>query len=86
MESKYQLRQQSKFADKHKDLIHDIAFDFYGRRLATCSYQNVKACILFVFAKMKTYFLFIERFGMSATMDNGICVLRGKPTMDLCGK
>lgn len=27
----------------HKDLIHDVAYDFYGRRLATCSSdQNVK--------------------------------------------
>ncbi|XP_022663105.1 nucleoporin SEH1-like isoform X2 [Varroa jacobsoni] len=27
----------------HADLIHDVAFDFYGRRLATCSSdQNVK--------------------------------------------
>jgi len=27
----------------HKDLIHDVAFDFYGRRFATCSSdQNVK--------------------------------------------
>ena len=27
----------------HKDLIHDIAFDFYGKRIATCSSdQNVK--------------------------------------------
>ncbi|UXI19122.1 Membrane-bound transcription factor site-1 protease [Sarcoptes scabiei] len=27
----------------HKDLIHDIAYDYYGRRLATCSSdQNVK--------------------------------------------
>jgi len=27
----------------HQDLIHDVAFDFYGKRLATCSSdQNVK--------------------------------------------
>ena len=27
----------------HKDLIHDVAYDFYGRRFATCSSdQNVK--------------------------------------------
>ena len=27
----------------HKDLIHDIAYDYYGRRLATCSSdQSVK--------------------------------------------
>ena len=22
---------------EHKDLIHDIAYDFYGQRMATCS-------------------------------------------------
>lgn len=30
---------------EHKDLIHDVAFDFYGRRMATCSSdQSVKVC------------------------------------------
>ena len=30
-------------AADHKDLIHDITFDFYGRRMATCSSdQSVK--------------------------------------------
>ena len=28
---------------EHKDLIHDVAYDFYGRRMATCSSdQSVK--------------------------------------------
>ena len=28
---------------EHKDLIHDVSFDFYGRRMATCSSdQSVK--------------------------------------------
>lgn len=27
----------------HKDLIHDVSYDFYGRRMATCSSdQSVK--------------------------------------------
>lgn len=27
----------------HEDLIHDVAYDFYGKRLATCSSdQTVK--------------------------------------------
>lgn len=31
----------------HKDLIHDVAYDFYGRRMATCSSdQSVKVLIL----------------------------------------
>ena len=25
----------------HKDVIHDIAFDYYGRRMATCSSDQV---------------------------------------------
>jgi hypothetical protein len=27
----------------HKDLIHDVAYDWYGRRLATCSSDQVTA-------------------------------------------
>lgn len=31
---------------EHKDLIHDIAYDFYGQRMATCSSdQFVKVCM-----------------------------------------
>lgn len=30
----------------HKDLIHDVAYDFYGKRLATCSSdQSVKVSV-----------------------------------------
>ena len=25
----------------HKDVIHDVAFDYYGRRMATCSSDQV---------------------------------------------
>ena len=33
-------------ASDHKDLIHDVAFDFHGRRMATCSSdQTVKVCV-----------------------------------------
>ena len=32
-------------AADHKDLIHDVSFDFHGRRMATCSSdQSVKVC------------------------------------------
>lgn len=24
-------------AAEHKDLVHDVAYDFYGKRMATCS-------------------------------------------------
>lgn len=26
-----------RFSPGHEDLVHDLAYDFYGRRLATCS-------------------------------------------------
>lgn len=33
-------------ASDHKDLIHDVAFDFQGRRMATCSSdQTVKVLL-----------------------------------------
>lgn len=35
---------------EHKDLIHDVAYDFYGQRMATCSsdqYVKVRAPCLF---------------------------------------
>lgn len=31
-------------SDSHKDLIHDIAYDYYGKRLATCS-SDLMICI-----------------------------------------
>jgi WD40 repeat protein len=35
-------------ASDHKDLIHDVAFDFHGRRMATCSSdQTVKVWLVF---------------------------------------
>lgn len=34
---------------EHKDLIHDVAFDYYGERMATCSTdQFVKASIVHI--------------------------------------
>lgn len=41
------------FAD-HKDLIHDVAYDFYGERMATCSSdQYVKVPRLFIYLILK---------------------------------
>jgi hypothetical protein len=37
---------------EHKDLIHDVAYDFYGQRMATCSSdQFVKVKMGFVYQK-----------------------------------
>jgi len=34
---------------EHKDLIHDVAFDYYGERMATCSTdQFVKVSVIFL--------------------------------------
>lgn len=34
----------------HEDLIHDVAYDFYGKRLATCSSdQTVKVWMPFCY-------------------------------------
>lgn len=33
---------------EHKDLIHDVAFDYYGERMATCStdqFVKVMDCV-----------------------------------------
>lgn len=45
---------QTIFAD-HKDLIHDVAYDFYGERMATCSSdQYVKV----------SYFVIKQKYGI----------------------
>lgn len=44
---------------EHKDLIHDVAHDYYGRRMATCSSdQYVKVSTKNTFNKGDTIFLF----------------------------
>lgn len=36
-------------AADHKDLIHDVSYDFHGRRMATCSSdQSVKVFTVFI--------------------------------------
>lgn len=38
---------------EHKDLIHDVAYDFYGERMATCSSdQCVKVGSILIIFKM----------------------------------
>ena len=39
-----------KIESEHKDLIHDVSFNFFGKRMATCSSdQNVKVNNFFAF-------------------------------------
>jgi hypothetical protein len=33
----FSQRQFKRFPTQHDDLIHDVSFDYYGRRIATCS-------------------------------------------------
>ena len=75
----------------HKDLIHDIAYDYYGRRLATCSSdQSVKVIFTSTTTtelKRKDHlFYFNIRCGTLAKMAFGIVPLLGKRTPDLYGK
>lgn len=44
----------------HKDLIHDVAYDFYGERMATCSSdQYVKVRLWFCYQSCPSYFIII---------------------------
>ena len=36
-------------ASEHKDLIHDVSFDYHGRRMATCSSDHTVKVIIFFF-------------------------------------
>ena len=43
LENSYMVQ---KIDSEHKDLIHDVSFDFFGKRMATCSSdQSVKVCM-----------------------------------------
>lgn len=42
---------------EHKDLIHDIAYDYYGKRMATCSSDQIVKVIQF---KKYIYSIYIE--------------------------
>lgn len=33
---------------EHKDLIHDIAYDFYGQRMATCSSDQFVKVLVYI--------------------------------------
>lgn len=36
----------------HKDLIHDVAYDYHGRRIATCSSDQSVKVALIIFLSM----------------------------------
>lgn len=58
---------------EHKDLIHDVAYDFYGQRMATCSSdQFVKVSFYFTGKKRTIYDMMVFRYGIRMNMKTGI--------------
>lgn len=57
----------------HKDVIHDVVFDYYGRRMATCSSdQTVKVSIpKHNLALCRSYQFFAGRSGTRTVRENG---------------
>lgn len=60
----------------HKDVIHDVVFDYYGRRMATCSSdQTVKVSVfeknLIRILIITKYFSCFSRYGMKMNRVNG---------------
>ena len=43
---------------EHKDLIHDVSYDFHGQRMATCSSDQVVK-VYFIIAHK--YFLYFDK-------------------------
>lgn len=80
---------------EHKDLIHDVAYDFYGRRMATCSSdQSVKVSWLLFFVNFPTVITsqsvpFIDvypRFLILMKTTSGGVLQTGKHMLVRCGK
>lgn len=49
-----------KINTEHKDLIHDVAFDYYGERMATCStdqFVKVSDSVNYLFYMYKNRYL-----------------------------
>lgn len=44
---------------EHKDLIHDIAYDFYGQRMATCSSDQIVKVSTWNLCEIFAFFLFL---------------------------
>lgn len=61
----------------HKDVIHDVVFDYYGRRMATCSSdQTVKVSVfeknlIRIMIITKCFSCFVSRYGMKMNRVNG---------------
>lgn len=70
---------------EHKDVIHDVLYDYYGQRIATCSSdQTVKvhngtlSKTTFEFNKIDCRISFAHRFGIKTKKASGRCRQVGK--------
>lgn len=79
---------------EHKDVIHDVLYDYYGQRIATCSSdQTVKVRHIYynfpasVSIKTETisFFYIVHRFGIKTIKVNGRCRQVGKRILARCG-
>lgn len=78
---------------EHKDVIHDVLYDYYGQRIATCSSdQTVKVYLVNV--PFQTYVIifiaaifynFLFRFGTKTKRVYGLFPHRGKHIRDQYG-
>lgn len=63
---------------EHKDLIHDVAFDYYGERMATCStdqfvkVSNAVSYVILIWDYIFFNIIFMYRFGIKMNRVIGI--------------
>ena len=50
----------------HKDLIHDVAYDFYGKRMATCSSDQSVKVWMYVFIMHDGYKFYLHAMGVTS--------------------
>ena len=63
----------------HKDLIHDVSYDYYGKRMATCSSdQSVKVSNHIISSTHHERLLFSARYGTWVKTDSGSVLLLGR--------
>lgn len=48
--------QPQEIRSEHKDVIHDVQYDYYGQRIATCSSdQTVKVSVVLQYERCSLY-------------------------------
>ena len=47
---------------EHKDIIHDVSFDYYGKRMATCSSDHtVKVSLFWSYLFIKKHLILVVK-------------------------